>query len=71
MTICPCHVAGVRCTLGQAIAPRSAFGHSATRAPTKRVPVPDEEKGSSMYIGVGTLVAILIIVLIIYFIRRS
>ena len=30
-----------------------------------------ERRGYSMYIGVGTLVAILIIVLIIYFIRRA
>ena len=30
-----------------------------------------ERRGYSMYIGVGTLVVILIIVLIIYFIRRS
>jgi Tfp pilus assembly protein PilN len=30
-----------------------------------------ERKGYCMYIGVGALVAILIIVLIIYFIRRS
>ncbi len=34
-------------------------------------PSTNGEEGYSMYIGVGTLVVILIIVLIIYFIRRS
>jgi hypothetical protein len=34
-------------------------------------PLTNGEEGYSMYIGVGTLVVILIIVLIIYFIRRS
>jgi hypothetical protein len=33
--------------------------------------LPRERRGYSMYVGVGTLVVILIIVLIIYFIRRS
>jgi hypothetical protein len=36
----------------------------------KRTPV-NEAKGRSMYIGLGTLVVILVIVLIIYFLRRS
>jgi hypothetical protein len=29
------------------------------------------EEGSSMYIGLGTLVLILVIVMIIYFVRRA
>jgi hypothetical protein len=37
----------------------------------KRRPTKQRKEGVPVYIGVGTLVVILIIVLIIYFLRRS
>ena len=58
-------------TMGAEIVNRSASGHWATRRAQNASLSSLGENGFSMYIGVGTLVVILIIVLIIYFIRRS
>jgi hypothetical protein len=34
-------------------------------------PVDDDSKGDSVYIGLGTLVFIIVVLLIIYFVRRA
>ena len=45
------------------------FDHPGDRVMSARFP--NVKEGYSMYIGIGTLVAVLVIVLIIYFIRRA
>jgi hypothetical protein len=39
--------------------------------PVLELAVDDDSKGDSVYIGIGTLVFILVVLLIIYFVRRA